>query len=170
MTKAKSTYLALIAVLVSPMAANAELIEITGAGDADGLWELSIVFGLATDPALIDIFDDQVWWGDSALAELFSNTCMGCLGLPNPSPFPGLSYGAYFAYQDYNDTDSLGWGYQPNTGFSIDWIFGGEFTWSFATASRVTVPEPGSFALLGIGLLGMRAAKHNKEGRKKGHR
>jgi hypothetical protein len=143
--------------LLSPIAVNADLIEITGGGAADGWWELSIITGEASDASIQDILDDQVWWDDSTLALLFADTCGTCLGL-NTS-----TIGAFFSYDYWSTGSSLvGAGYFTSTGSALLWN-ADDGPWKFATAERVSVPEPATLALFGIGLLGMTAARRRKK-------
>ena len=156
MSRGRSTVLAVILVLLTPVAANAVLIEITGAGAADGWWELSTVVGVPGDATLGDILDNQVWWGDSSLAEMFAEVCGSCLG----TQFNSNAVGPWFSYEDFDIARSLGWGFNASRGYAVEYSGGGSSQWLWVTA--VSVPEPGTLALLGIGLFGMGFARRKK--------
>lgn len=81
---------------ISPMAAQADLIEISGTGLYDGTWEIVLVEGTFAD--LADTLTAQVWWNDGSLAETFADA-FGW-SFVNPHWFPVL--GPYFAYVAYS--------------------------------------------------------------------
>jgi hypothetical protein len=59
MSKIKSTYLALIAVLLSPMAANSDPIEVSS---SVGDYSVTTIEG--TVDVVLPTLMQQVWWGD----------------------------------------------------------------------------------------------------------
>ena len=143
-----------IILLTSPIAANAVVIEISGAGAADGFWDLSVIEGAPDDAAL----QDQVWFGDSALARLFAETCFLCLGQQTLNPI----FGPWFNFEDWDIGQSLGWHWFENTNDIAVSTGGAGGIWQWAVAERVGVPEPGTLALLGLGLVGLGARRSKR--------
>ncbi len=161
MKRTRSMYLALVAVLLSPMAANADLIEISGTGSSDGVWEIILIESAFED--IQDILEAQEWWDDGRLARMFAEE----LGpLPGFDQF-GLSIGPLFLYSSGGSGRFAAYG-DPAGDAPYDlytWCCGGgqgdSRTFTYATAR--SVPEPGTLALLGIGLLGMAAARRRRK-------
>ena len=122
------------------MAANAVLITISGAGSADGQWEISTVVGTST--ALLDTLDDQVWYGDEGLADQFTTALADGLGYPNGSGTRGPAF--LVCYSASATCASLG-GASGMTAYGFRWNgtramgFSGfkDVSLTYAVASRV---------------------------------
>ena len=137
----------------SPFVAAADPIVIDGAAgsDNDGVWNISLLDGSFDE--LDATLMVQVWWGDDSLARLFADT----LGMGSGNVGFGVNnWGPLFAVSTSIVNDL-----RVNSGqLCLDGACGsGTYTnvsntklFTYATASRKLVPEPGTLALLGIGL------------------
>lgn len=142
MTRTKNTFLALVAVLLSPLTVNAEVIVISGATNPanDGEWEISFITGNFL--SLQEQLANQVWWEDSDLAELFAITLSDQMGRPNNIAGPLFAYSYNFASCQVGIwVDIAGVGvlntFEQDCAGDFDDV---SFTW--AIAERVPVSEP----------------------------
>ena len=198
MTRTKSTYLALLAVLLSPMAANADLILQVNTFNAN---ELSITVSGTFDT---DVTGDQPYWlaltnnwPNSAdwIADSVGFTSLASAGLTvieNSITFDGLApnssivsatdptWGDSF-YWSNNGTAAIlagttvagtlsvsGAGIFDTTSANLQLVSGfinSTGTWATleADGTSVSVPEPGTLALFGIGLFGMGLMRRRKK-------
>ena len=117
-------------------------------------YEITTVTGFYRN--YIDILEDQVWWGDSSLAQEFANTLGVSMGTPNSS---------------YLHAKGPAFGYSKNTfsgGHMNAWAYGYLYEqaydvnaccvyWTYATATPVVspVPLPAAAWLFGSALLGL---------------
>ncbi len=162
--------LALAMLLACSFSTKATIVSIAGQGALDGRWdieELASSYGDAQSTVM-----NQVWWGDSTLAGVFAQA-LGSTVITTPSYNASQDLGALFAFAEepappdtnllfkawFTDTTVLG------TFRGIDFASTTRpTTFVYATATRV--PEPGTLALLGVGILAITLSRtrRNRQG------
>jgi len=194
MTRTKSTYLALLAVLLSPMAANADLIlNITNSGSGNTLWEMT-----GSTTAIGDQSSANGFWPQfEGLTAV--NTSLGCINIVSgsgtlsttTSGTRNLNDACVYANSGASDYIT------PRTSSAFAWSIGDTLTWSgnmvvaaaysvfnpgtyvtqqsiyqgavpqfsrvVVNIGPVSVPEPGTLALFGIGLFGVGLTRRRKK-------
>jgi hypothetical protein len=149
--------------------AKATIIEINGQGALDGSWEITELASTYGDAQ--SILMDQLWWGDSGLANIFAQA-LGPIAITTDSYNKRQNFGAFFARQvqvnstntSFTDLYFRAWRTSTNTLGNYRGIdFGNPNDTTiivFATATRV--PEPTTIALLGLSLFGLVFSRRKK--------
>ena len=195
MNKTKSIYLALLAVLLSPMAANADVIVDTGNNGGGIRYVLSGSQWIAGQFSIVDdysITSIQGWIGVSNLGDLTVAIYSDIAGLPGTELYSsaftssganswqgltGLAWdivsGTYFAAFEVRPGQSFfgelpGGAINPLPGYAFttdgNWVEFDGINSSFRiNADAASVPEPGTLALLGLGLAGMGMTRRKKK-------
>ncbi len=154
MTKTRSTFLALVAILMSPMAANADPI-VAGNGDISGLNVGGTVYDVVwnfgnSNPVAADF---ALFTGNQAFASTFMSAVLAAF---NNAGYTGVAGQRYYGV-DYANVTGV---FLDNVGGAFSTVNSGHGAWgSFADAGwgsvSVSVPEPGTLFLLGLGLAGL---------------
>lgn len=158
MTRTKSTFLAVLTILLAPVAANATLI-VEDNGDIFNLDVAGTLYDIAWDfesnPTAADfaLFDGNeaftITFMDAVLAAFTDSGFSGVTG----QEFYGVDYGFNIGIFFVDSAGTIANGGHGNWGDFSD------AGWGNVTASAVAVPAPATLALLGFGLLGLSARR-----------
>jgi len=170
MKRTRSTFLALLAVLLAPMAANADLVQITAESDASGIlgWFIVDEDVLASTPdyccgwpgLVASDFNDYFFDDPLGDAILDPTNVDGDTGYTLFDQVAGVWTVVGGAGDSLTDTDLGNAVYIAGDSYLS---FSGDNYYSDVTWTTTAVPEPGTLALFGIGLLGMGAARRRKK-------
>lgn len=157
MKKVKLMFFIVVLGLLGPITANATLIEVEIDGQVS-TYDVSLSQGVFSSQ--IDILEEQIWWGNEAIAKLFANEYSDTSGSPNVfwGPFFtfGLSDRGFLNITLFSNgtVDTLGVDLRGNLG---------SFPFFFATASRVDVSEPPIVAVLLLGFWVIAARRKKRQ-------
>lgn len=195
MTRTKSTYLAIVAILLSPMAANADLIMVidndggfarfslsgsdtvvSGTSNTNGFWLFEALAVSMFNTSLDQPF--QLTSGSGSL----STTTAGTLGIFDVYAGSGRTSCCHFGVRSTGGMqmvagDLVSWSGMFTTNMSFSVLNAGIYDFGQLTAYDYEaaildgglqirigqVPEPGTLALLGIGLFGLGLATRRKQ-------
>ena len=139
--------LILCLLFVIPFQAHAVIVN-----SSIGSYDVTYVYTNGKDNSL----DNQPWWGSLSRSSEFAALVGNALGILNT--VGSGTYGPFFAYQYNSPTND-------NTRVATWWSGGAvasgyvdedtRYAYAKATRASTQVPEPGSLALLGAGLLGL---------------
>ena len=156
----KTKLLVAMLLLISPLALQADPITISGTASSDGIWNITLIETTYADSQAL--LEAQEWWSDINLAITFAAATGDIFGVVNSCC--DRDWGAFFAYQTF-DAGGINSVFKEFGGglfqctVDCESFFERPFTYAIATR----VPEPGTLALFGIGLLGIGLTRRRKK-------
>ena len=137
-------YIGIMALLISNISIA---IPIDYAGDTYEVTTFTTSYAASTA-----LLESQVWWGDSAVATIFSDLTNDDFGSVQFSQF-----GPFFSYAP---TGSTAWDLVDNR--TEGWSYSTTSSHVFAIATKTSVPAPTTLALFGLGLAGLGWSRRKK--------
>jgi len=161
-------FVTVLLMLGGPMTAEAYRVTISGTPSSDGQWEIAVQNGSFT--SLSSTLMAQEWWGDEwgrsqAIAGIFASELGDVFGYPNDFYFGnGPLFGPLFAFGQLAPTqfEASACNEVDDCSQFVPTIYTTGLTEEFSYATAVRVPEPGTLALLGLGLAAIAVTRRSR--------